>query len=184
MGAILSQCGQYRYQLSRDVTPRQVDDAPAGQTIAFFGINPSTADATIDDSTVKKWIGFTSRLGASRFVVGNVFAYRATKVKELASASDPFGPGNDAHIDSIVEEADILVPCWGARGKIPRELRTALDEMLGRLLSTGKPVFHFGRTQSGDPMHPLMLGYSTPLVPWPNLDISGEKEAPGKRGIN
>jgi hypothetical protein len=34
------------------------------------------------------------------------------------------------------------------------------------LLASGKPVLHFGTTKSGDPLHPQMLGYATPLIPW------------------
>jgi hypothetical protein len=34
------------------------------------------------------------------------------------------------------------------------------------LLNSGKPVKVFGLTASGDPKHPLMLGYDTQLVEW------------------
>ncbi|WHI48961.1 DUF1643 domain-containing protein [Microbulbifer sp. VAAF005] len=85
MGATLSECHKYRYILSR-----KVDDF-GGNVFAYFGVNPSTADETIDDQTVKKWIGFTAKNSGSRFVVGNVFAYRATEVNELASTEDPVG---------------------------------------------------------------------------------------------
>ena len=55
---------------------------------AFFGVNPSTADASSDDSTVRKWRGFTQRWGGSRFIVGNVFAYRSTDVRQLAAVEE------------------------------------------------------------------------------------------------
>ncbi len=47
MTAVLSPCSLYRYRLERDVQL-------AGQVFAYFGINPSTADATLDDATVRK----------------------------------------------------------------------------------------------------------------------------------
>jgi hypothetical protein len=71
VNAIISPCGLYRYRLERTV-------AMTGPVYAFFGVNPSTADASIDDATVRKWIGFTKKWGGSRFIVGNVFAYRST----------------------------------------------------------------------------------------------------------
>jgi len=74
MSAIISPCGKFRYRLERDVQPE-------GKVFAFFGVNPSTADASLDDATVRKWIGFSKVNGARRFVVGNVFAYRSTDVK-------------------------------------------------------------------------------------------------------
>jgi hypothetical protein len=156
--AIISDCGLYRYRLEREV---QMD----GPTYAYFGINPSTADASIDDATVRKWIGFTKVLGGRRFIVGNVFAYRATDVRELAKASNPGGLENIPHLLRIAADADVLVPCWGNRDKVPRELRRRLDDVLAMLHATEKPVLHFGLTSSGDPKHPLMLGYSTPLTP-------------------
>nr|UBL09545.1 Phage protein [Enterobacter cloacae] len=49
-----------------------------------------------------------------RFIVGNAFAFRATDVRELATAVDPVGPENEIHLERIIRDADVLVPCWGA----------------------------------------------------------------------
>lgn len=159
MSAIISDCGVYRYRLEREI-----DMFAVGPTYAFIGVNPSTADASIDDHTVRKWRGFVSRWGGSRFIVGNVFAYRATDVRELASADDPIGPDNFTHLMRIGFEADILVPCWGNRDKLPKQLRTKCDWAMDVLNGFGKPVMCFGRTKGGDPLHPLTLGYDTPLI--------------------
>lgn len=165
MSAVLSACGRYRYRLDRQVQAE-------GKVFAFFGINPSTADATEDDATVRKWKGFTLRNGGSRFIVGNVFAYRATDPKELAglSVSEACGPDQMFHVISIASEADILVPCWGNSSKVPSSHRPIIQQFLNILLTLGlssnRPVLHFGTTESGDPRHPLMLSYETPLTPW------------------
>ncbi|MFH7094285.1 hypothetical protein ACHWI2_17055, partial [Klebsiella pneumoniae] len=66
----------------------------------------------------------------------------------------------------IIRDADVLVPCWGSRTKLPKSLHVHLDRLLEQLVASGKPVLAFGVTGSGDPKHPLMLGYSTKLVPW------------------
>lgn len=156
MSAVISECGKYRYWLEREI-------AASGPVYAFFGVNPSTADASADDATVRKWKGFVSRWGGSRFIVGNVFAFRATDVRELSLAFDPSGPLNPEYIRKIAEEADVIVPCWGSRGKLPRHLRHHLEDTMKILRGFGKPVMTFGISQSGDPLHPLMLGYSTEL---------------------
>lgn len=161
--AILSDCGTYRYRLDRDVDGGDLDIDPV---IAFFGINPSTADASLDDQTVKKWNGFTKRWGAARYIVGNVFAYRATDVRELKSVTDPLGPLRDQHLADIIHEADILVPCWGNSGKVPKELRWAIDDLKECLLKQNKQVLTFGFTKGGDPKHPMMLGYDTKMKEW------------------
>lgn len=168
MSAIISECGKYRYRLERRLpeVPLHSSALFAGKTIAFFGINPSTADASLDDATVRKWKGFCLRWGASKFIVGNVFSYRSTDVKVLATVEDPFGDAIGDHVTDILTEADILVPCWGNTRKVPPKLQYAFDVLLDALVSSGKPVMHFGLTKAGDPMHPLMLGYDTKLQEW------------------
>ncbi len=157
--AIISRCGTYRYRLERDL------ERP-GPVFAFFGVNGSTATAQVDDQTVRKWIGFTERNGGGRFIVGNAFAFRATDVRALGRALDPVGPRNRSHLGKIIAEADILVPCWGSRGKLPARLHAQLDVLREQILASGKPVKVWGLSQSGDPLHPLTLAYSLPLVEW------------------
>lgn len=157
--AIISRCGTYRYRLERDL------ERP-GPVFAFFGVNGSTATAQVDDQTVRKWIGFTERNGGGRFIVGNAFAFRATDVRALGRAGDPVGPRNRSHLGKIIAEADILVPCWGSRGKLPARLHAQLDALREQILASGKPVKVWGWSQSGDPLHPLTLAYSLPLVEW------------------
>lgn len=158
MTAIISPCGKYRYRLERTL-------AMEGPVYAFFGINPSTADASVDDATVRKWIGFCKRWGASRFIVGNVFAYRATDVRELVNDPAPaFSIEHQKSLRQIAADADILVPCWGNKSKAPKDLQHHFGGVLHLLRQTGKPIMVFGLTKSGDPKHPLMLGYDTPLM--------------------
>ncbi|MFM0503899.1 DUF1643 domain-containing protein [Paraburkholderia caffeinilytica] len=160
MSAIISPCGKFRFRLERNVM------FTGGPTYAFFGVNPSTADASIDDATVRKWIGFVKRWGGRRFIVGNVSAYRATDVKKLADVLITTSQWHENlnHIGQIIAEADVLVPCWGNRSKAPRHLHNEFDMVLAMLRTSGKPVKHFGLTASGDPKHPLMLGYDTQLM--------------------
>jgi hypothetical protein len=159
MTAVISACGKYRYRLEREVQPD-------GPVYAYFGINPSTADASIDDATVRKCKGFTNINGGSRFIVGNVFGYRATDVRTLEQVMHPCGDRNYEHIEAIAKDADYLVPCWGSRSKVPKTLHHHIDHIARFLQGFGKPIKIFGLTKSGDPMHPLMLGYDTPLIQW------------------
>ena len=160
MGAIFSPCGLYRYRLDRQC-------GLLGRLVfAYFGVNCSTAGPVENDQTVAKWIGFTERNRGYRFVVGNPFAYVSKDVRALAKAVDPIGPENDRYLAGIIAEADILVPCWGNRNKLPRALRPRLDVLRDMIFAAGKPVRIWGLTASGDPIHPLMLGYDTPLMDW------------------
>lgn len=160
MSAVISPCGRYRYRLEREVQE-------TGLVVALFGVNPSTADATVNDATIRKDIGFARRLGWKKIIKGNLFAYRATDVHELARAHDPIGPENLNHIARIILDADLLVPCWGSRNKLPTSIKHEYVEDFIRLLySSGRPVRIFGLTKTGDPLHTLMLSYDTPLREW------------------
>lgn len=159
MSAIISPCCRYRYRLEREV-------ALVGFVVAFFGINPSRAGAIVRDHTDLKWTGFAYRWGARKYIAGNPFAWRARNVRDLMSVVDPIGPDNDHHLTQIIADADLLVPCWGDRYKLPRDMRPRIDTVADMLLSSGKPVKVFGVTSKGDPKHPLMLAYDTPLVEW------------------
>lgn len=159
MSAILSDCELYRYRLERQI-------AETGPVYAFIGVNPSTADHVEDDHTVRKWRGFVKLWGGSRFIVGNVFAFRAKDVNDLREAADPIGPDNFDHLMRIGFDADIIVPCWGNRTKVPRTLRHKFEWAMDVIEGFGKPVMSFGRSKAGDPPHPLTLGYATPLTPY------------------
>ncbi|CAN7453485.1 DUF1643 domain-containing protein [Pararhizobium sp. LjRoot235] len=157
--AIFSACGTYRWRLDRIL-------GGAGIVYAYFGVNGSTATGEYNDHTVVKWNGFTLRNGGGRYIVGNLFGRTATDVSELCMVADPVGSLNDAYLAEIIAEADVLVPCWGSRLKLPSRLRPRIDVVKSLIFSAGKPVKIFGLTDSGDPLHPLTLAYSTPLIDW------------------
>lgn len=161
--AIISDCGLYRYRLERSWnTP----SAPSyGQTTIIM-VNPSTADATKNDATIRKLLGFGGGRWAN-IVVGNLFAYRATDVRELAKVEDPVGPENDEHLRRMIDEAFRLIFAWGPTAKLPRRLRNRWREVDAMARKLGKEPLSIGRpAQDGQPRHPLMLAYSERLTTW------------------
>lgn len=161
--AVFSYNKLYRYWLERLIQE-------AGLTFTFFGVNGSTAGIEEEDQTSLKWRGFTARNGGRRYIAVNPFGLTSTDVRKLAEAADPVGPENDYYIGEAIKQADVLVPCWGSRLKLPERLRPHLDSLAARIFASGKPVRVFGLTKSGDPKHPLMLGYETQLVAWDWLE--------------
>lgn len=157
--AILSGCGLYRYRLER----HGLDGAGA---VAWIMVNPSTADASQDDPTIRKVIGFTNRLGGGWAIVGNVFGYRATDIKALGGVADPHGPDNDAHLREIVEAANTVIVGWGPTSKLPPRLRHRYMRVVRIAAEVGIPLMCLGTAQDGHPRHPLMVAYDTPLVEW------------------
>lgn len=161
MSAVISSCGSYRMRLDRDVSVML-----GGPVAALIGVNPSTADATENDHTIRKDLGFAGVHGWSRIIKGNKFAWRATDVRELARSDDPIGPECDDYLREIFAEADVIVPCWGPLSKLPARLRGRWVAVAALMRATGKPIMCFGTSKDGQPLHTLTLAYSTPLVPW------------------
>lgn len=158
MAAIISDCGKYRYRLERG--------NPIKPAIAFIMVNPSTADAEMDDPTIRKVKGFAERAGYDHLIVGNLFAYRATDIKELRDAADPIGPDNDSHLDLILRDAVLHVVAWGASAKLPETLRKRWTEVVRLADAAGAELYCFGTCDDKHPKHPLMTSYGVPIAKW------------------
>lgn len=157
--AVISECGTYRYRLERQSKGRCAT--------AVIMVNPSTADADQDDATIRKLRGFGDRNKWGRIIVGNLFAYRATDVRELRTARDPIGPENDDHLIRILAEADQCIIAWGPIAKQPKEVRNRFINVLSLIDGAGLDPYCIGATaKCGSPRHPLMLAYAEPIVKW------------------
>jgi hypothetical protein len=160
MSAIISDCGSYRYRLERH------QGSLYGST-AIIMVNPSTADAEQDDATIRKLKGFGERNKWGRLIIGNLFAYRATDVRELGHAADPVGPENDEHLMRILAEADQVICAWGPISKQPKKWQSRFLNVLDLITGTGLfPMSIGGPAKCGHPKHPLMLPYSSPIQLW------------------
>ena len=157
--AVISPCGVYRYRLERD--------GHGLDKTAVIMVNPSTANAEQDDATIRKLLGFGKRNAWGRIIVGNLFAYRATDVRELAAADDPVGPENDAHLKCIIYSVPRVIFAWGPTAKLPKRLRDRWREVDAMVRSAQhQPYCIAGPAQDGQPRHPLMLAYHSPIIPW------------------
>ncbi len=154
MSAKISRCGRYRYLLLREwerTLPK----------LAFVMLNPSTADASTDDPTIRRCIGFARREGCGGVVVANVFAFRATSPRDLAAAPAPVGPRNREALREIARTAQRPIVCaWGAQAG------PAADDATAILREAGASLACLGRTQAGHPRHPLYVRRDAPIVPF------------------
>ena len=148
-GAVISECGRYRYALRR-VWGRE------GTTCMFICLNPSTADATMDDPTVRRCIGFSRDWGFDQMLLGNLFALRSTNPAALRGADDPIGPENDKHLRRMAFDADLVVAAWGSNA-MARDRSTKVKEMIPGMAC-------LGFTKSGQPKHPLYLRKDSELI--------------------
>ncbi|HEY5894703.1 MAG TPA: DUF1643 domain-containing protein [Chthoniobacterales bacterium] len=148
--AVFSPCRRYRYELWR-----RWSDAPY---CMFIGLNPSTADETHDDPTVRRCINYATRWGFGALCMTNIFAYRATDPMDMKAVTDPVGPDNDATLKRVADDAGIVVSAWGIHG-IHMGRERAVKAML--------PALHcLQMTKSGAPGHPLYLRADLTPIPW------------------
>lgn len=152
MGAAFSECRKYRYSLWR----RWGESTMA----AFIGLNPSTADETQDDPTIRRCIAFAKRWNCGGLVMLNLFAFRATDPNEMKRETDPVGPLNDKAIRVVTHLCSPVVCCWGAHGGHHNRSSVVLG-IVGRLNTK-----HLGLTKAGQPKHPLYLAADTELQGW------------------
>jgi hypothetical protein len=152
--ALLSTCGTYRYELTR---------GPLNRPAVFVMLNPSTADASIDDPTIRRCRGFARAWGCGGLVVVNAFALRATNPAALRTHPDPVGPYNDA----VLATLGIARPRTRHRGlgsardpARPGQARPCAAARCGRT----QPMC-LGVTKDGHPRHPLYVrGATTPCL--------------------
>lgn len=150
--AIFSPGRDYRYVLLREWS-----DAP--RRLVVIGLNPSTADETEDDPTIRRCIALAKREQCGGLVMLNLFAFRATQPRDMLAASDPIGPENDKYIAGHTWAPDrIVVAAWGAHGGYLNRAANVL-----RHLPPGAVCL--GVTKGGQPKHPLYLRADTPFVP-------------------
>lgn len=154
MKALLSECGLYRYKLQRGILNPNEDYEPR---VLWIMLNPSTANAEVDDPTIRKCMGFSKRLGFNSLWVGNLFGFRATHPKDLFSSSEPVGKDNDHCLQEMIDHCQAVIWAWGSHGTNKRCVSRI--EIIKNLDYKNKPVSWVGTTQTGQPTHPLMLAY-------------------------
>lgn len=175
--ATLSPCGNYRYTLRRSGL------LTGHGRVTWIMLNPSTADAWVDDPTIRKVRKYTERWRYRELVVVNAYAWRSTDPHALLGVPDPVGPDNDEAIRGTLVgvhwtdrdwdlplASDPLVVCaWG------KHLRPDRRAGLARLLA-GVPLYALKLNNDGSPSHPLYLSDALSPIPFTLED------APAKEG--
>lgn len=146
-GAVISECGKYRYRLWR------VWDESKPKLL-FIMLNPSTADASKDDPTIKRCIGFAKSLGFGSIYVGNLYAYRATDPSELLNCPDPYGPCNVVTLLSMIGSCDQVICAWGNSWILKKLKDIPYNDLFKSLV---KPLYCLDLSIDGTPRHPLYL---------------------------
>lgn len=149
-GATFSECRKYRWTLWR----RWDSDLPP---CVFIGLNPSTADETEDDPTIRRCINFAASWNCGGLIMLNAYGYRATDPRVMKQQYDPVGVDNSIAIQvtaqTTADAGGVLIAAWGNHCDERREREVC--ELINR------PIECLGKTKSGRPKHPLYLRADT-----------------------
>ena len=150
-GAEIDSSRQYRYALWRiwDNTK---------PVVLFVGLNPSTADEHVNDSTLNKCIHFAASWGFGGVYMANLFAYRATEPEDMKRAKDPIGTDNDRWLMKLTKRCDLVVAAWGNHGTF-LDRSAAVKQQLGALNC-------LKQNKSGEPAHPLYQPNTSSYKPY------------------
>lgn len=157
--AVLSDDGEYRYRLSRTWDTSK-------PTVAFVMLNPSTANATENDPTIRRCLGYAKDWGYGKLVVANLFALRSSDPATLRDHPDPVAPENDDHLQAVCDEAEKVIVAWGANGS----LRGRASEVAAML---DADLYALDTTKAGHPVHPLYQPADADLQLWDGSELRG-----------
>jgi hypothetical protein len=138
--AIFSECGKYRYLLSRDWSD--------GKIAMCIGLNPSNANAEKDDPTIRILIRTLKYLDFGGLRMVNLYAYISPKPSKLFEVADPQGL-NDEWLITTAHGCQEIIFCWGQFKNIDYQARK-VTEMF-------PSVKCFGKNKNGTPLHPMAI---------------------------
>ncbi len=148
VGAEFSECGKYRFVLWRIWDERL-------PKIMFIGLNPSTADKTENDPTIRRVMKFAADWGYGGVYMLNLFTFVTPYPKELLTCEDPVN-GNDAWLLEYSQKAGHVVFAWGSF----KECKQRAEHVMNMF---PKAVV-LNVCKDGSPGHPLYVkGDVTPI---------------------
>lgn len=153
--AVISMCEKYRYSLHREWDTSK-------PMVMFLMLNPSTADSSENDATVRRCLTFAKDWGFGSLCIGNLFAFRSTKPKGLFSTEDPIGIENKWYIDYMANIAEKIVCAWGNAKTVDRIFKKFPEYKPLKDIPSDK-LYYINLCNDGTPMHPLFIPKETKL---------------------
>lgn len=146
--AIFSDDKKYRYSLTR------IWDESKPYYI-WIMLNPSDADAIVDDPTIRRCINFSKDSDAGGIIVINLFARIETYSNRLyphyKAGCDIVGEKNCQYFDRYCTIDHMIICAWG---NIPKGLKIPKYKSL---IQQKDRLFCLHRNSTGWPTHPLYL---------------------------
>ena len=160
--ALFSPCRRYRWRLTRSIKK-------SSKEIIFIGLNPSSANASNNDSTLTRVINFCRHWDYGSLTVINLFGIVATNPRHLLLYNDPIGWRNNSELNKHINYWSHNPMCdlwigWGVNGNIMNRNREILEKIKKYYFKT---PYIIGLTKGGHPKHPLYISKDKYLYPFP-----------------
>jgi hypothetical protein len=126
--------------------------------LGFVMLNPSTADASEDDPTIRRCLGFAQRGFYGGVLVANLSPYRATHPRDLRLCTVAEMERNLDAWHELRSRCPVIVLAWGGGATRLRAQAAAARLFFGA-------AWCLGKTKTGEPRHPLFVHASQKLVP-------------------
>jgi hypothetical protein len=156
---------KYRYTITRHWSDTH-------EPLVWIMLNPSIADASRDDPTIRRCMEFSINSGFGGCLILNLFAFRSTNPGGLLINKDPVGPDNDKHIAWWGSQRYKVVCAWGC---LHEKLLWRPLQVLKMLEGANLNYIRLTKVH-GEPGHPLYLPSKLRPKPMNHEEILGVYE--------
>ena len=152
-GAEFSKDRKYRYALWRIWDTQK-------PFLGFIGLNPSRADKSADDPTIRRVKRFATDWGYGGVYMMNLFAWVTPYPEELIKCNDPLGD-NDKWLIETSKKCDKIIFAWGSfQEAVERSKYVA---------SLFPDAYALIINNDGSPRHPLYVKADTIPIPYQRI---------------
>jgi hypothetical protein len=168
------------YHNNTDNSCRYALGTEGEKPLIVIGINPSTANDSLPDRTIKKVMGFANGNGFDSFIMLNLYPQRTPYPHELHVEEDEkLTRENLNYISSIVSSYDqpTILVAWSEKIVVRKYLKKCLLSIVETVGKDKATWIKLGElTNSGHPRHPLYAPYHLALTDFHIDDyIAGRK---------
>lgn len=132
--------------------------------VTFIMLNPSTADESEDDNTIRSCRRLCENWGYGGFEVVNLFSFRTKDISVLNFEDEVIGKKNDNYILDSIKRTKSVVLAWGNTVREKKIKKFLEREKQIVELITGNELFAAELTKLGCPKHPLYVSSQCKLT--------------------
>lgn len=152
-----------KYKTTKDNYSRFILGKNGKNTLVVIGDNPSTANETAPDLTIKKVMGFTEKNSFDSFLMINVYPQRTTENYPIDNIrNENLSKSNIEYIQKELRNPNniTILAAWGNSIEVRPYLKECLKDIYKELKYFEIKCLKIGELKyRGNPRHPLRVSY-------------------------